>query len=311
MLPFGMLPYLPSRILWFLLQTAFLVVSVVLLWKLFGSNSRRQWVIWIIVVTFFPTIIILAAGHINPVFLLSFILLIPGLDQKTQKISTSLGLGFLIMLVTIKFHLHYMVLLAIFFWILKEKRWNLALSTVIWILISTLIATLFNPQVVSNYSLMVATYPFHAWATPTIGGSLRYFLGIDHFWLQFVAPVGGSAWFIYYWANNHYKWRWLDHMPMILLASALTAAYGWTGDYVILLIPILQCLINILKVENYRLTFFMVCIMMAMNFTILVLHSKLFNLSDFWFFWFAPALLLWYIIGGKYTKGQQFAWGTS
>ena len=66
------------------------------------------------------------------------------------------------------------------------------------------------------------------WATPTIGGTLRYFLGADKVWLQFVPTVLGVTWFCFYWLKERLTWNWPEQMPILVAVSVLTTSYGWT-----------------------------------------------------------------------------------
>ena len=73
----------------------------------------------------------------------------------------------------------------------------------------------------------------------TIGTLLRTVFGWEHTYLTFVAPALGVLWVGYYCHSNRMRWRWDEHMPLVVLVSVMMTAYGWVFDHIVLLIPII------------------------------------------------------------------------
>jgi hypothetical protein len=300
-LPFGLLPYMLSRVLWLFLNISAVVFSSVKIWDFYGGKAKERWIGWMIVLTFFSTILVLAAGHLNPGFLLGFTGFVLLADKKSAHWKDLL-IGAIISLIAIKFHLHYLILVATAFWLIQEKRWMIVLGAGITTLTATFIAFLLRPGIIQDFILLLQTYPYNQWATPMFGAHLRWIFGLDLFWLQFVPPIIGMLWFLFYWTKNRKNWIWKEKMPVLLFVSILTAAYGWTGDFVILLLPLLQAAIVLNNSSNKHVLLAWLSVYVAINMTIFILHSKMFELSDFWFFWFSPVLFTLYLIGIRYPK---------
>ena len=58
--------------------------------------------------------------------------------------------------------------------------------------------------------------------------------GVGTFWIEFIAPVVGLIWFLFYWRKQKESWAWTERLPLILTVSVLTSAYGWLFDQTIL-----------------------------------------------------------------------------
>jgi hypothetical protein len=118
-------------------------------------------------------------------------------------------------------------------------------------------------------------------------------LGIDKFWLQFVAPVIAILWFAYYWHKHHHTWFWLNEVPILLLVSTVSAPYTYTYDQIILIPAIIQAVVWLVLDWKRWSTLIFAMLFLIINILDLVLHMRL---SDFWFIWMAPALFIWYLL---------------
>jgi hypothetical protein len=165
---------------------------------------------------------------------------------------------------------------------------------------------LFNQQIIYQYIGMLQASYIPELATPTIGSYLRFFwLGTDKFWLQFLPSILGGIWIIYYWSKKHRSWNWLDELPILLLVSLITSSYAWTYDLVILIPVIIQASIWILSDWKRRSTLFLVIVFTIINVLYLILHK---SLTDFWFIWMAPVLLIMFLYirwQYKIPKGKE------
>ena len=121
--------------------------------------------------------------------------------------------------------------------------------------------------------------------------------GLEKFWLQFVAPLIGVLWFVYYWIRHHADWSWKREMPILILVSILTMSYGWTYDYVLLLFVIVFLLIRLLDLNQKKLTISLIVLLAVINLVYLVMMR---NFTDGYFGWFAPAVFIWFLISTKY-----------
>ena len=101
------------------------------------------------------------------------------------------------------------------------------------------VAAVFNPSVFHHYWDALLGNPPYQWVPPTIGTLLRTVFGSEQTYLTFVAPALGVLWVGYYCHSNRMRWRWDEHMPLVVLVSVMMTAYGWVFDHIVLLIPII------------------------------------------------------------------------
>jgi hypothetical protein len=298
-MPFGFVDYQISRLLWLLSSIACIVVSAQVLWRLYKGNPRYRWVAWIVVIFFAPVISVLEVGQISSWILFG----ITGFLYFTCLEKNDWAAGASLAFVAIKPQVFYIFWLALLFWVIVQHRWIIIVSFASTLLILSMIAMAFNPHIITQYLAMVKTGYLPELATPTIGAYLRFFwLGTDKFWLQFVAPILGGIWFLFYWNKNHDTWNWLFTIPIILLVSQVTAPYTYTYDQVILIPAIILATIWITMNWKKWSTLILICIYLLINILDLVLHMRL---SDFWFIWMAPALLIWYLLVKRLTEESK------
>ncbi len=290
LVPFALLDYPMSRMAWLLFSIILLIVSAELLWKTYEGPPQKKWLSWLIVFTFSPTISVLEKGQTGTLVLMGLAGFL--YFEKLRKYFLA---GALAALITIKPHLVYLFWPALLFWTIHRKNWNVLLSCSLTLLAASVVTAIINPQTFQYYFNNVRYHSPLMWATPTIGGYLRYYiLGVDQFWPQYVGPVIGMIFFIYYWIKEKLAWSWLKNTPALVFASTITSYYGWTYDQVVLLVAVIKAWVQLLPMGKsawpFISTFFFI------QFMNLILHRYL---DEFWFIWFAPVMLVWYWAVGK------------
>jgi hypothetical protein len=285
---FSLVSYPISRMVWLLFSIACLLFSTVNLWRLYNGPPKTVWLTWVVMISFAPTISMLEDGQITFLLLLGLV----GFLYFTISHENDWVAGAFLALVSIKPQIIYLIWFAILFWVIKQHRWKILLSCIMSVIALTLIALLFNPLVITQYLAMLQNSYLSDLATPTIGAYLRFFwLGVDKFWLQFIPPVFGALWFIFYWLKNQNSWGWLDKLPILLLVSQVTAPYTYTYDQVILIPAIVLGVVRLIENGKQRSTLILAIILIIISVLDLMLHMKL---NDFWFIWMAPALFVWF-----------------
>jgi hypothetical protein len=197
-------------------------------------------------------------------------------------------------LVLLKPQLMYLFLFALLVWILKNRNWLLMAGGFSMLGTLSLISLAMNPQIFSHYWQTFSSYEVGAWASPTIGMALRLIFGLEYEWLQLLPILIGLGWFLYFWSKKKHNWNWIDDLPLLLLVGIVTVPYGWTYDMVVLLIPVIAIIIQVMEIKFDWKVFIFFTAYLFINIITLYLHSFL---DDFWFLWYAPFLLIWYLIG--------------
>jgi hypothetical protein len=221
------LPFRTAQALWFGISLSLSGLSAIGLWLYFGGESRKLWVAFLIAATFIPLGGAELVGQITPLMLASltaFLLLIRGRQNFAAGL-VLIGLGF-------KPHLLYLVFLAILFWMIKTRAWNMVAGAVVSYGAALATAQLYNPN---SLDYLHNTLGTALNVSCGIGGALRSIFGLQHVWLQFLPCLLGTLWFLYYWSTHQRKWDWQVHLPLVLLVSVSTSPYCWNHDFILIL----------------------------------------------------------------------------
>lgn len=289
-MPFGLLDYSISRMIWLILTIGIIQLSAQVLWQVYSGGQNKRWFGILAVFIFSPTISALEKGQITIFALLGLTGFLYFIIIKRNDWLA----GACLSLVSFKPQLVLLFWLALLIWVIQQRHWKILLGVIIAILFLTIVTILFNPLVLQQYFTMLHSYSISDWANPTIGSYLRFFwLGIDKFWLQYLPSLIGAVWFLYYWYHHYKLWDWANELPIILLASLITSPYAWTYDQVILIPAIIQATIWIVVDWKRYSTVIIAISYLALNLLNLLLHTKL---DEFWFIWLAPTLLILYLI---------------
>jgi hypothetical protein len=240
-MPLGLLPCYWAHFAWLILSLTILLVGADFLWRFYGGILRYRGIAWFIAISFTPTLLVLEMGQITPLILLGLIGFLYFEGQGRDGLA-----GACLALVAIKPHLVYLVALALLVWVVDRRRWSILWGGATTLLVATVIPLAFNPAVIGQYCFSLTQHPPERFYSPTIGTFLRLLLGPEKFWLQFVPVVLGLGWFVWYWLRCRRTWEWSEQLPVLLLASYLTASYGtWPFDYVVMLIPLIVMAVRV------------------------------------------------------------------
>jgi Glycosyltransferase family 87 len=104
-------------------------------------------------------------------------------------------------------------------------------------------------------------------------------------------------------AFHSQRWIWSEQMPMLLLVSFVTAAYGaWPFDLVILLPAAIHTAVAIVAFKDpVQLRLGLAC-WITINLAALTLN--ILKINSFWFIWMAPAMLAAYVALPGYRKTE-------
>ena len=284
-MPFGVIDYPVSRSIWLFTFVLLIFLCVNSLWTYFGGSEKTRDISWIIAFTFYPVLEALKSGQANPLLLVGvtgFLLSI----RKKRFFLAGIFFSFLIL----KPHLLYLFGLAVLMWVIRERRAFVFLGTLTSLIFGTLVAWYVNPQVINQYIFAIQNYPPTDWVTPTIGGILRILIAPDLIYLQFLAPILGLIWFVYYWIKHRKSWNWSKEAPMLVLVSVFTAAYGWSSDQIVSVIAVVQIGVLLIQAGITRASIVVAISYLAINILAFLVSGNAIIL-----FWLAPALLIWYL----------------
>jgi hypothetical protein len=300
--PWSALAYAPARFIWFALNGALLWIGVDLLWRLYDGRSRQRWLGWLLLATFLPTMLVMRIGQITPLIFFGTVLFIVSAERGARFTA-----GASVLLIALKPQLFYLFWPALLFWIVQEKQWRVAASAAAVGGLSLGVTMALNPTILHQFLQFSAAEPPAQYAPPTLGMVLRFAFGLELFWLQFIPVLAGMLWFSFYWRRKGRNWRWKEETPLIILVSLATAPYGWTYDQILLLIPITQAAVLLLADGRRPFVWLFSGLYGAALAPPWVLNAG--RTHDFYYFWFAPVLLLLYVWLKYAVRSSQSRWG--
>ena len=290
LLPFGLLSVSTAWPLWLTVNTASLLLSAGLLWRLYGGAPTQNRLAWLVCFAVFPTYLVLYLSQITPLVLLG----VTGFLYYQERRQWWLA-GLVLPLVAIKPHL------ASFFWLalaasaLRKKSWQTIASGVISGTLATLVPFLLSPSIFHDYlELLVKLEPPSRWATPTLGKALGAFLGVNDVLVSYLPFLCGLVWFSFHWKRYRNNWNWTEQMPLILLVSQATSVFAWTFDQIILLPALIEATVWSIRGGRFRIVSFACTVFILVNLPQLLRFKGILFRNEFWLFWMVPVFLFAY-----------------
>ena len=291
-LPLGMLDYDTAQLIWFLLHSLIIFVGAQILWQFYTDEPKTARYSLLSVLIFPPIYFALLLGQIGPVVLLGIIGWLFFVQRKSWFFA-----GASLSLVSIKPHISYLLWIAVVLWVLREKSWRLGLGAGVAELLLMLTPLCWNAAIYTQYAELLSSHAVvqpAEWATPTLGTAMGVLLSDPNGAMRWLPSALGALWLLWYWSLHRAAWNWILETPLILLVSVATASFAWTFDQVILLPAAVQCAVwmtNETLPQQQRL----IVICLYLIFAAVLVVGKMIGVNDFWYFWFAPLLLLLYL----------------
>jgi hypothetical protein len=296
LVPFSLISYSASRLWWLFFHIFIVFFASRTTWYLYNGQKRFELLAYVVAFSFTPTLYVLGIGHITTLHFIGIVIFLYYVNKGTWY--SDLTAGFAVAFILLKPQLLFIFIIALSLWILINRRWRILLGVLSFITLNLSITLLFNHDIISQYLEAIIKYPMGTWATPTLGMLLRLYFGIDKNWLQILPSVLAILWILFYFVKSRVTWNWYKETPLLVLVCFAFSPYTWTYDMVILVIPLIYILILLIRARITIISMLSGVTYIAINFSALILHR---TRADFWFFWLAPALLVWFYFTEKAT----------
>jgi hypothetical protein len=294
LVPFSILSYSLSRMLWLFFHIIIVFLASRTMWYLYKGPKKYEFVTYLVSFSFIPTLYVLGIGHITTLHLIGIVAFLFMVTKRTRL--TDLAAGFFVSFILLKPQLLFIFIIALTLWIIYSRRWWILWGMFIFIVGNVSFALFINHDIITQYLESIIKYPMGTWATPTPGMLLRLIFGIDKDWLQILPSLIGIIWIFFYWGKNRDAWDWYRETPLLLLVSFAFSPYMWTYDMVILVIPLIYICILFITTGITLLSIISTTIYIVLNISSLIVHR---TRPDFWVFWLAPSLLIWFYFTKK------------
>jgi hypothetical protein len=230
---FGLLPYQAASTLWVIVLVAAVALSAILSWDVYDGPRCRHPLALLPVLLFVPTLAALELGQISVLILVGVVGFLYAAKREKWHLA-----GIVAVLISIKPQLLYLFWPLFVLWCVQERRWPPLVTCGGTALVLLALSLAQNPLVLTQYLHVSIHEPPLGYMPSTLGTWLRLAFGWDRRWLQFVPAGLGLLWALWYWGRHRRAWAWRDQMPVLLLVSVATTAYGWAFDLVVL-VPVL------------------------------------------------------------------------
>ena len=235
--PLGLLDPRAAGAAWTSTNILLLLACANWLWRYYGGGEIGAWLVGAASLFLPATVLALGMGQISPFMLLGLCGFLHFIRKERWVLA-----GAAAALTLVKPHWVSLFWFAVVFWSVREGRRGVLLGAAAALVSATGVSLIINPAVIGQYLDAVSGEPPFYMVGPSAGVLFRLLLGWERIWLQFLPMLLGAVWVTWYWMWRRDSWGWDRQIPLIVLVSALVAAYGWPYDHVVSLIPLVWIL---------------------------------------------------------------------
>lgn len=286
---------------WWLLTNIVLVFgSAVVLWQIGASNDRTRRLAWLaplLAFAYSPTLIALIAGQINLIVLAG---LAGFLFFRTRHQYMCAGISLALTLV--KFHLVYLTVPLVLLDDLRMRRWRALAGFFGTLLALTAIVFILRPSFLSDYSAAIGGGGLLDYQTPTLGAVLAVLAGWNGFKLIGIAIL---PLVIVAWRRAGPRWDFRAWIDATLFVSVITAPFGWSYDFVVLLVPLSRVIVWIVEGKFKRADALAIATLLLVI-DGLTYYERIASPGEIYFFWVPFAIAAVYAYAR--ARGSEMAY---
>jgi hypothetical protein len=290
--PLGFLSLRVGWVLWALFLLACLVVSVHLLWIIYGRPSNRRYLLGY---SFGPALICLIYGQTTLFALLGLVLFLR--LHRTRPFLAGISLW----LCVLKPHLFLPFCVVLVAWVLVSKSYKLLAGAAVAMAASCAITFAIDPLAWIQYSQFVRLSGIEWEYIPCLSFLLRLWLSPHSIWLQYLPAALGCAWAMFYFWPRRHTWDWMKHGSPLMLVSILVAPYSWIYDQGLVIPALLQ------GAFSARFRSLLIALAFLSALVEIALFRSLSHYKDliYWTYWTAPAWLIWYLLATRIKQPER------
>lgn len=235
LLPLGTLPFRQAAALWFLINPLLIGLSALLIWHTVSKKRGLPGPLLALLATFVfsRSLHALLEGQINSLMLF-------GCAGFLALQSRELLAGALLVLVTVKPHLTYLLLPTLLLDSLLRRRWRIIIGFSVCLMLLVLLVSWLFPSWPGAYLSLLeipASPQNYPYITPTIRGLLLAYTDFD---IGVWPAVACLAIFLIVTPLRGHSLNLPTIASLSFLVGLPTAPFGWSTDQVLLLLPVLQ-----------------------------------------------------------------------
>lgn len=289
-----------DRAAWWWLWTNIALVfgSAVVLWQISATKARtRRLAVFapLIAFAYSPTLAALIAGQVNVIVLagLTGFLFFSAKQQPGRS-------GAALALTLVKLHLVYITIPLLLLDALRRRQWRMLAGFFGTLIALNAIVFALRPTFLVEYGATVSGSGLLDYVTPTAGGILALVSGWDGFKLMGLAILPAALWLA--WRAHAPETRSLVYVT--LMASVITAPFGWSYDFVILLVPLMRVIVWLIEGGLSR-TGVVVIVAVLLVADGVMYYQRVTSPGELYFFWVPFAIAALY--GWVRRRGVAYA----
>lgn len=289
LLPYSWVEFDTAVNFWLLTNICVLFFSVVMSWHLnfpaSGPGIRSLWMPFLAALLFPSTIVALMFGQVNLLVLgglVGFLVFF----ARNQELWAGLALA----LTTFKPHLVYLTLPIILLHLVWRRQWLTLVTFFSFLALSMGVILLLRPTFWDDYFQSTITGNLFAWETATLTTFLSLKTGWH--WVRLLG-LGLLPLVLVGWFYNKQRLPIIVLVEITVLLSVITMPFGWSYDFVVLLLPLMRVLAwlkeaTLSGVERFG-------VLGTLVVTYLVYHyQRMGGPSELYFFWVPLVIALLY-----------------
>lgn len=286
--PLSALPFDLAVQAWVVINTFLILLSLLIAWKLAGGNPYDVEFIIVLAAGFLfgGTLTLIRMGQISVIALIS---LTAGLWylQKRQDLPAGIFLFF----ASIKPHLSFLILLVIFLWAIRGRRFSIFLGMVLVGIASVVMVWIIYPDWLSAYLNRLDNMPYQEIYTSTFGSLVALIFGFDYFkyigllLLPLIMPLA-----------KRFNSSPMEMTNLALVVTLPFAPYGFSFDQILLLPAITQMLFWITNKELRSSKSRLVVLGLTIIYLFYYWLMSLRDLPYSWFFLVSFALMILFLL---------------
>jgi hypothetical protein len=275
--------------LWSMAIFACLVASVLILWRMHGRpRNHLHW----IALSFGPALLCSIMGQTTMFALFGYVLFL--YLHRTHPFLAGMSLW----LCALKPHLFIPFGVVLLVWIVVSRSYRILFGAAIALAASCATTYLLDPTAWHDYTQMMRAAGLESEYIPCLVVVLRLWLSPHAIWLQYLAPLLGSAWALSYFWPRRKAWDWQESGNLLVLVSLIAAPYSWVYDGGLAIPALMQGL------YRTRSRLLLVILSLASLAILVELVSGIMVTSPL-FLWTVPAWFAWYLLACATLGGPQ------
>lgn len=234
--PILSLPFIVSLRIWLIINIFLALLLGILSWKLTTDKPLQPAICFAATLLFLPVLLTLYTGQLSLLVATALLGSFLALEHKQEVFA-----GVLLFVACQKPHLFYLVLIPLLVWLILTRRFKVILSTALVFIVFLILTIQLFPNIFTLWNPTQAS-PTH-WKSATAVTFLRYLFssptGEYPTWPMFVLPIISLLLFFSCFRKSFFNapsWLWREHLPSLLCLSLVSAPYGWSFDWSVLVV---------------------------------------------------------------------------